>query len=121
MKLQIQSIHFDADQKLLDFIQKKADKLETFYDRILNGEVFLRLNKDSLSKDNKVVEIKINIPGGSLFVKEYAASFEAGTDIAVEALKVQLKKHKEKKQGNKVVESELAGESIEEESVEALD
>ena len=44
MKLQIHSIHFDADVKLLDFIQKKADKLETFYEQIVDGEVFLRLN-----------------------------------------------------------------------------
>jgi putative sigma-54 modulation protein len=121
MKLQIQSIHFDADQKLLDFIQKKADKLETFFDRILDGEVFLRLNKDSVSKDNKVVEIKINIPGGSLFVKESAASFEAATDTAVDALKAQLKKHKEKKSGGKALDEIMLSEDVEEESVEAAD
>ena len=90
------SLHFTADQKLLDFIQKKADKLETFFDRILDGEVFLKLDKGDHSKENKMVEIKLNIPGNTLFAKERAASFEAAADSAIEALRRQLKKHKEK-------------------------
>lgn len=92
MKLQIHSIHFDADQKLIDFIQKKADKLETFYDRIVDGEVFLRLNNAGI--ENKTVEIKINIPGSQLFAKEEAKSFEEATDLATEALRRQLRKIK---------------------------
>jgi putative sigma-54 modulation protein len=100
MKIQVHSIHFDADQKLLDFIQKKVDKLETFYDRIQGGEVFLRLEKGDSSKvKNKVVEVKLNVPGSSVFVKEEDASFEAATDQAMEALKIQLKKHKDKVAG----------------------
>ena len=95
MKLQMHSIRFDADVKLLDFIQKKANKLDTFYDRIIDGEVFLRLDNDA-QNGNKIVEIKLNIPGVQLFVKERSKSFEAATDLAVEALKRQLKKHKEK-------------------------
>jgi putative sigma-54 modulation protein len=79
MKLQLQSIHFDADQKLLDYIQKKAEKLDTFYDRITGGEVFLRLNKDN-SHENKIVEVKLSVPGHTLFAKEQGASFEAATD-----------------------------------------
>ncbi|MBX2840393.1 MAG: ribosome-associated translation inhibitor RaiA [Flammeovirgaceae bacterium] len=96
MKLQMHSVHFTADQKLLDFIQKKVDKLETFYDRILDGEVFLRIDKGEHKNGNKVAEIKINLPGSSLFSKEQAGSFEAATDAAVESLRRQLKKHKEK-------------------------
>jgi putative sigma-54 modulation protein len=95
MKLQVHSIHFDADQKLVDFIQKKADKLETFFDRIIDGEVFLRLDKGE-AKDNKVLEMKLNIPGEQLFAKEKASSFEAAADDAAEALRRQLKKYKEK-------------------------
>ena len=95
MKLQMHAIHFTADQKLLDFIQRRADKLETYYDRIVGGEVFLRLEK-SESKENKVVEIKLSIPGSTLFAKVQKASFEAAADEAVEALRRQLKKHKEK-------------------------
>jgi putative sigma-54 modulation protein len=95
MRLQMHSIHFDADQKLLEFIQKKADKLDTFYDKIVDGEVFLKLDKNE-TNENKVVEIKLNIPGQQLFAKEHSNSFEAATDLVVEALRRQLKKHKEK-------------------------
>lgn len=95
MKLQMHSIHFDADVKLLDFIQKRLDKLETFYDRFIDGEVFLRVDKDS-QKENKTVEIKLNIPGNQLFAKEKNDSFEAAVDAAVEALRRQVKKFKEK-------------------------
>lgn len=95
MKLQMHSIHFDADSKLLDFIQRKVDKLETYYDRIIDGEVFLRVENDD-HQENKMVEIKLNSPGTQFFAKEQARSFEAGTDAAVEALRRQLKKHKEK-------------------------
>ena len=96
MKIEIQSIHFDADQKLIDFIQRKVDKLETFYDRMVDGEVFLRLNNEGI--ENKTVEIKLNVPGQNLFAKEQAKSFEAATDMATEALRVQLKKFKVKEQ-----------------------
>ena len=95
MKLQFHSLHFDVDQKLVDFIQKKVDKLETFYDRIIDGEVILKVEKDE-SRENKIVEIKLNIPGGQVFSKEQAKSFEAGADEAVESLRRQLKKKKEK-------------------------
>ncbi|MFY0627818.1 MAG: ribosome-associated translation inhibitor RaiA [Reichenbachiella sp.] len=95
MKLQMHSIHFDADQKLVDFIQKKADKLETFYDRIVDGEVIMRVEKDG-ARENKVIEIKLNIPGAQLFAKESSKSFEAGADEAIESLRRQLKKKKEK-------------------------
>lgn len=95
MKLQMHSIHFDADKKLVEFIQRKADKLETFYDRIIDGEVFMRLEHDN-SRENKVIEIKLNIPGNQLFAKEKSKSFEAAADDAIEALRRQLKKYKEK-------------------------
>lgn len=97
MKLNVQSIHFVADVKLIDYIQKKLDKLDTFYDRIVDGEVFLRIHKDSESKENKVVEARINLPGSVLFAKETSTSFEAATDMALEALKTQVKRYKDKK------------------------
>lgn len=98
MKLEFQSIHFNADTKLIRFIQRKVDKLETYYDRLVDGEVFLRLNNEGT--ENKTVEIKLNVPGTQLFAIEKAKSFEAATDQATEALKNQLKKFKTKvKQG----------------------
>ena len=92
MKVQVQSIHFDADTKLISFIQKKLDKLETFYDRMVDGEVFLRLNNEGI--ENKTVEIKVRVPGNQLFATEKAKSFEAATDLAADALRMQLKKFK---------------------------
>src|SRR3954465_4501334 len=97
MKLQVHSIHFNADVKLIDFIQKKVDKLETFYDRLVDGEVFLRLNNEGI--ENKTVEIKLNVPGMQLFAIEKAKSLEAATDQAAEALKIQLQKFKTKLRG----------------------
>lgn len=95
MKLQMHSIHFDADHKLISFIQKRADKLDTFYDRIIDGEVFMRLDKHE-KNENKIVEIKMNVPGKTLFAKQQSDSFEAAADEAVEALRRQIKKFKEK-------------------------
>ncbi|GAA4377714.1 ribosome hibernation-promoting factor, HPF/YfiA family [Hymenobacter koreensis] len=95
MKVQMQSVHFTADQKLLDFIQKRLDKLETFYDRVTEGEVIMRLNnKDGV--DNKTVEVKLFVPGTTLFSQEDAGTFEAAADAAAEQLKKQLIRHKEK-------------------------
>lgn len=95
MKLQMHSIRFDADQKLIDFIQKKADKLDKFFDRIIDAEVFLRLDKDE-DMENKIMEIKLNVPKQQLFAKEKAKSFEEAADLAVEALRKQILKHKDK-------------------------
>lgn len=100
MKLQVSSLKFDADTKLLDFIQKKADKLETFYDKIIDGEVNMHLENND-NRENKVFEIKLNVPGTSLFAKEQSKSFEAAADEAMEALRRQLKRHKEKEQSKR--------------------
>lgn len=94
MKLQIQSIHFDADQKLLDFIQKKLNKLDTFHDKIISGDVYLKVEHEEIN--NKSVNIKLYLPGTSIMTKEQGSSFEEATDLAVETLKRQLKKQKEK-------------------------
>jgi putative sigma-54 modulation protein len=94
MKLQVHSIHFNADRKLVEFIRKKINKLETFYDRLVDGEVFLRLNNEGI--ENKTVEIKLKVPGSQLFAIEKARSFEAAADEATNALRMQLKKFKTK-------------------------
>jgi|SRR3972149_1340120 len=96
MKVNVHAIHFDADQKLLEFVQERVDKLEHFYDKIIDSEVFLRLEKSSDTL-NKVAEIKMKIPGMELFAKKQCKSFEEATDNAVEALRRQLKKYKRKK------------------------
>ena len=95
MKLQIHSIRFDSDYKLINLIKRKLVKLETFYNRIIDGEVFLRIENDE-SRINKIIEIKLNIPGDQLFAKERARTFEIGVDEVTEALRRQIKKFKEK-------------------------
>ena len=95
MKVQMNSVHFTADQKLLDFVQHRLDKLEHFYDKITDGEVIMRLNnKDGAA--NKTVEIKLLVPGTTLFSQEDATSFEAAADAATESLRRQITRHKEK-------------------------
>jgi putative sigma-54 modulation protein len=96
MKITVQSIHFTADRKLLDFIQKKADKLDTFYDQIISGEVYLKLENVE-DEANKITEIKLLLPGNQIFAKEKCKSFEEATDLAVESLRKQIEKHKQKK------------------------
>lgn len=95
MKLQMHAVHFNADPKLVDYVEKKTEKLQKLYSRIIDAEVFLRLDKKEARK-NKIIEIKLNIPGTQLFAKDRADTFEAATDDAVEALRRQLKKFKEK-------------------------
>lgn len=95
MKLQMHSIHFDADQKLTEFIQRKADKLDTYYDNLIDGEVFLRIDKNG-KNENKIVEIKLNGPGRQFFAKNQSETFEAAADDAIEGLRRQIKKFKEK-------------------------
>lgn len=95
MKLEMHYVDNDRSQALSDFIQAKVNKLETFYDGIISGEVYIRTEKGDPKKE-KVVEIRLNVPGNSLFAKEAGESFEAATDETVEALRRQIKKFKEK-------------------------
>jgi putative sigma-54 modulation protein len=95
MDIKVHSIHFKADQKLLDFVQDKLTKLQLFFDQIIVGEVFLRLDKKS-DKENKVAEIKILLPGKELFAKKQCKTFEEASDAVIDALIVQVKKHKSK-------------------------
>jgi putative sigma-54 modulation protein len=92
MEIKVQSIHFDADQKLVKFIEDKLGKLNQYYDKIIGGDVFLRL--EPADKENKVTEIKLAIPGKDLFAKKQCKTFEEATDEAVEALRRQINKHK---------------------------
>lgn len=96
MTTKIQSVHFDADQKLLDFIEEKVNKLNLFDDTILGAEVILRLDKNQ-NTENKLAEIKLIISGSDLFAKKQCKTFEEAIDQTIEALKRQLSKLKGKK------------------------
>ena len=98
MKIRVQSIHFNADQKLLDFINDKVDKLVHFYDHIIDGEVVLKLDKSS-DLQNKIVQIRLQIPGNDLITKHQCRTFEEATDLCVDVLSKQIKRHKEKLRG----------------------
>ncbi len=99
MKVFIQSVNFNADSSLLKFIEDKVQGLAKFHDKIIDAEVFLKVQNTS-DKENKISEIKINIPGSELMVKKETKSFEEGISIGVDSLKRQLKKSKEKLRGS---------------------
>jgi len=97
MKININSIHFDSDKKLEDFIEKKISKVVERHNDITSVGVILKL--DNVSNDeNKITEIKVDLKGKEVFVKKQSRTFEEAADIAVEALRRQLKKYKEKRQ-----------------------
>ena len=98
MDIRINSVHFDADQKLVDHVNKKVNKLEQFFDGIIGAEVFLRL-ENVQDDENKIAEIKLLIPGNDLFVKKQSKTFEEATNKAVDTLKGQVTKYKEKLKG----------------------
>jgi len=95
MKVTIQSVHFTADQKLLDFIEAKLQKLGATYDAIIEGEVTLKLDNAS-NNENKITEIRLHVPGNDLFAKRQCNSFEEAADQVVDALRNQIMQHKEK-------------------------
>lgn len=95
MSTKVHSVHFDADIKLVDFINSKVSKLSQFFDNIVTSEVFLRLDK-AQDKSNKIAEVRILLPGKELFAKKQSKTFEEATDLAVEALRRQVRKYKGK-------------------------
>jgi len=98
MNIQIHSVKFTADKKLLDFVSQKVNKLTTLSDDIVAAEIFLRLDHDE-EKENKITEIKLEFPGGPLFARKQSKTFEEATDDVIDALKKQITKQKEKMRG----------------------
>ncbi len=98
MKVNVNAIHFTADQKLVDFAEKKVGKLGTFFDGIISADVIFKVEKPEVA-NNKVAEVKVSVPNADyLFAEKKGDSFEEALDLAVEAIRRQLKKHKEKLQ-----------------------
>jgi len=95
MKVNAQSVNFTADSKLFLFIQNRLDKLETYYDKVISSDVYLKVENTS-SKVNKIVEIKLNVPKDNYIVKKQCKSFEEAVDSACNSLERRLKKRKEK-------------------------
>jgi putative sigma-54 modulation protein len=99
MKVFTQSVNFNADQSLIDFTSKKVESLTKYHDKIVDAEVFLKVQKTS-DKENKITEVKINIPGSELMVKKETKTFEEGVNLAVDSLKRQLKRSKGKQRNS---------------------
>ncbi len=99
MKVNVQTPGFDADVKLIDFIEKRLNKLEQFYDKIIYADVFLKIENTS-EPAKKAVEILLSIPKGDLMVKKECLRFEVGVDECIQSLERQLKKRKEKQRAH---------------------
>ncbi|PCJ92650.1 MAG: ribosomal subunit interface protein [Flavobacteriaceae bacterium] len=95
MKVNVQAVNFNADGKLIDFIQNRLDKLEIFYDKVIDSDVYLKVENTS-SKENKIVEIKMRVPKDNFLIKKQCKSFEEAVDVACNSLERKLKKRKEK-------------------------
>lgn len=95
MNVQIQSVKFDADRRLVEFVETKMNKLDRFSDRSTGAEVILKLDKDH-DKGNKVATITLHMPGEDLVAEHQAKTFEEAVDEAIDALKRQLDRFKGK-------------------------
>jgi putative sigma-54 modulation protein len=95
MKVNVQSVNFNADKSLVEFVEKKVNSLEKYYDKIVDSEVYLKVHQTS-EKENKNVDVKLNIPGNDLVVKKQCKTFEEGVMLAVDSLKRKLTQKKEK-------------------------
>jgi len=100
MNVQIQTVHFDADQKLIDHVQAKINKLSTFHDKIISADIYLRLDNRSHQVRDKVAEIKVYVPKHSYFVKHQSKTFEESFDLAFDSLVNQVKRQKAKQMAN---------------------
>ena len=95
MKVSVHAVNFTVDKRLVDFIQERLDKLEKYYDKVVSADVFLKVEKTS-EKENKIVEVKINVPGDDFLVKKQCKTFEEAIDLSAESLERLLVKRKEK-------------------------
>ena len=95
MDIKVQAVNFSADEGLVEFTEERLSKLDQFFDHIISSEVFLKVDKKE-SKNNKIAEIKLAIPGKDLFASKQYDTFEEAVDEAVEAVRKQVIKHKEK-------------------------
>lgn len=93
MNVQIQSVKFDADRKLVEFVEHKMDKLDRFVERAIGADIILKLDKDH-ELGNKVATINLHIPGDDLVAESRGKSFEEAVDLSIEALKRQIDKYK---------------------------
>ncbi|TDP58388.1 ribosome hibernation-promoting factor, HPF/YfiA family [Flavobacterium dankookense] len=95
MKVNVHAVNFTVDRKLVDFIQERLMKLNKYYDKVVSSDVFLKVEKTS-EKENKIVEVKIHVPGDDFMVKKQCKTFEEAVELSSESLERLLVKRKEK-------------------------
>lgn len=96
MIVHVQAIHFDADKKLIENVNRKIEKLQQYHDRIIKVDIFLILDNVAHNIKDKIAEIRVHVPRSDFFVKATSKSFESSFDEALEAMIQQIKKKKEK-------------------------
>ena len=95
MKVNIQSVKFDASKQLIEFVEKKMSRLERFKDASTGVDVVLKLDKDS-EKGNKVALVTLHVPGNDILTEQRARTFEEAVDLALDVIKRQIEKRRDK-------------------------
>ena len=96
MNVNIQTVHFDADSKLVELVTRRLEKLNTFHDRIIKVDVYLKLDNLVHTIKDKIAEIRVHVPRHNFFVKASSKSFEESFDAALDSLVNQIKRRKER-------------------------
>jgi putative sigma-54 modulation protein len=96
MNVNIQTVRFDADSRLVEYISQKLEKLNTFHDRIIQVNVFLKLDNVVHTIKDKIAEIRVHVPRHDFFVKSTSKSFEESFDDAFNSIVAQIKRKKQK-------------------------
>lgn len=95
MKVNVQAVNFNVDKKLIVFVHDRLGKLEKYYDRVVSSDVFLKVENTS-DKENKIVEVRISVPGDEFMVKKQSKTFEEAIDLSADSLERLLLKRKDK-------------------------
>jgi putative sigma-54 modulation protein len=96
MNVNIQTLHFDADSRLVSYVEKKVSKLAQFHERITKVDVFLKLDNVVHNIKDKIVEIYVHVPRHDFFVKHHSKSFEESFDSALDSVITQIKRKKQR-------------------------
>ena len=102
MKISVKSLHFHADAKLIEYVEKKLSRLSRYFERPVDAEVHLKLQDTGSNIQDKITEIRIHVPGGWMMDKKTGKSFESAVDESVDTLKRQLLRYKEKENNRRV-------------------
>jgi len=95
MTIKLQTVNFNAKADLEEYVEKKLSKLDQYYDKIIAVHVFMKVENIS-EKENKFVDIKLEVPGDDIMVKKSGQSFEECIDLSIDTLKKLIIRKKEK-------------------------